>query len=98
MISKVPDTHLYLFLEYCRKVILKCEDYFSSTKIICQKPVVIYRILKEIFKKKNVVGFDIVELCPNEKDKSSDFLAAKLYYKMLSYKFKYEDGYKEDED
>jgi agmatinase len=43
--------------------------------------------LKEVFKEKNVVGFDIVELCPNEADKSSDFLAAKLYYKMLSYKF-----------
>ncbi|NEW77948.1 MAG: agmatinase [Gelidibacter sp.] len=43
--------------------------------------------LKKIFKEKNVVGFDIMELCPNEKDKSSDFLAAKLYYKMLSYKF-----------
>ena len=43
--------------------------------------------LKLIFKKKNVVGFDIVELCPNENEKSSDFLAAKLYYKMLSYKF-----------
>ncbi|HSM63634.1 MAG TPA: agmatinase, partial [Gillisia sp.] len=43
--------------------------------------------LKMIFKKKNVVGFDIVELCPNDVDKSSDFLAAKLYYKMLSYKF-----------
>jgi agmatinase len=43
--------------------------------------------LQKIFKEKNVVGFDIVELCPNEKDKSSDFLAAKLYYKMLSYKF-----------
>lgn len=43
--------------------------------------------LKKIFTQKNVVGFDIVELCPNEKDKSSDFLAAKLYYKMLSYKF-----------
>lgn len=43
--------------------------------------------LKKIFMQKNVVGFDIVELCPNEKDKSSDFLAAKLYYKMLSYKF-----------
>src|SRR6056300_1773491 len=43
--------------------------------------------LKKVFKKKNVVGFDIVELCPNEVDKSSDFLAAKLYYKMLSYKF-----------
>jgi agmatinase len=44
--------------------------------------------LKQVFAEKNVVGFDIVELCPNEIDKSSDFLAAKLYYKMLSYKFK----------
>ena len=43
--------------------------------------------LRQVFKEKNVVGFDIVELCPNAKDKSSDFLAAKLYYKMLSYKF-----------
>ncbi|SDX16541.1 agmatinase [Lutibacter oricola] len=43
--------------------------------------------LKKIFDEKNVVGFDIVELCPNESEKSSDFLAAKLYYKMLSYKF-----------
>lgn len=53
--------------------------------------------LKLIFKKKNVVGFDIVELCPNENEKSSDFLAAKLYYKMLSYKFKYLNN-NEDED
>lgn len=44
--------------------------------------------LKQVFEEKNVVGFDIVELCPNPKEKSSDFLAAKLYYKMLSYKFK----------
>ncbi|WP_223550600.1 agmatinase [Aestuariivivens sp. NBU2969] len=43
--------------------------------------------LKQVFVEKNVVGFDIVELCPNSKEKSSDFLAAKLYYKMLSYKF-----------
>ncbi|WP_340156578.1 agmatinase [uncultured Winogradskyella sp.] len=47
--------------------------------------------LKQVFEEKNVVGFDIVELCPNENDKSSDFLAAKLYYKMLSYKFKNQD-------
>lgn len=45
-------------------------------------------LLRRVFNEKNVVGFDIVELCPNEIDKSSDFLAAKLYYKMLSYKFK----------
>ncbi|HMB62486.1 MAG TPA: agmatinase [Eudoraea sp.] len=43
--------------------------------------------LKQVFAEKNVVGFDIVELCPNLADKSSDFLTAKLYYKMLSYKF-----------
>ncbi|TBW29923.1 agmatinase [Gramella sp. KN1008] len=54
--------------------------------------------LKMMFKKKNVVGFDIVELCPNEKEKSSDFLAAKLYYKMLSYKFKYQNYNEDDED
>jgi agmatinase len=51
--------------------------------------------LKQVFEDKNVVGFDIVELCPNSKEKSSDFLAAKLYYKMLSYKFL---DSKEDDD
>ncbi len=55
--------------------------------------------LKQVFQEKNVVGFDIVELCPNAEDKSSDFLAAKLYYKMLSYKFaKEEDLYGNFED
>lgn len=53
--------------------------------------------LKLMFKKKNVVGFDIVELNPNKNEKSSDFLAAKLYYKMLSYKFKYLN-YNEDNE
>ena len=43
--------------------------------------------LKGVFEEKNVVGFDIVELCPNKAERSSDFLAAKLYYKLLSYKF-----------
>ena len=51
--------------------------------------------LKQVFTEKNVVGFDIVELCPNSKEKSSDFLAAKLFYKMLSYKFMNE---KKDDD
>lgn len=43
--------------------------------------------LRKVFSEKNVVGFDIVELAPNENNKAPDFLAAKLYYKMLSYKF-----------
>lgn len=47
--------------------------------------------LKKVFAEKNVVGFDMVELCPNENEKSSDFLAAKLFYKMLSYKFSSND-------
>ena len=48
--------------------------------------------LKRVFDEKNVVGFDIVELCPNNLDRSPDFLAAKLYYKMLSYKFSQTEG------
>jgi agmatinase len=48
--------------------------------------------LRTVFSEKNVVGFDIMELCPNEVDKSSDFVAAKLYYKMLSYKFMNENS------
>jgi agmatinase len=43
--------------------------------------------LRRVFEEKQVVGFDLVELCPNPEERSSDFLAAKLYYKMLSYKF-----------
>lgn len=43
--------------------------------------------LAKIFEQKNVVGFDIVELAPIEGHRASEFLAAKLYYKMLSYKF-----------
>lgn len=54
--------------------------------------------LKKIFKKKNVVGFDIVELCPIEGEKSSEFLAAKLYYKMLAYKFKYANKKNSNDD
>jgi agmatinase len=51
--------------------------------------------LSKVFEEKNVVGFDIVELCPDKTEKASDFLAAKLYYKMLSYKFK---GVDEDDE
>ena len=54
--------------------------------------------LKKVFENKNVVGFDMVELCPNKLDKSSDFLAAKLYYKMLSYKFSVEEEVEEIEE
>lgn len=54
--------------------------------------------LKKVFESKNVVGFDIVELCPNPTEKSSDFLAAKLYYKMLTYKFLSNDDSYDNDD
>ncbi len=43
--------------------------------------------IKLVVQHKNVVGFDIMELCPNKSNKAPDFLAAKLYYKILSYVF-----------
>lgn len=43
--------------------------------------------LRIVFEHKNVVGFDIVELAPVPNITAPQFLAAKLYYKMLSYKF-----------
>lgn len=48
-------------------------------------------LVKQVIQQCNVVGFDIVELCPDPQERSSDFLAAKLYYKMLSYYFTKQD-------
>ncbi len=54
--------------------------------------------LRKVFAEKNVVGFDIVELCPNASSKASDFAAAKLYYKMLNYKFEDSEETLDDEN
>ena len=44
-------------------------------------------LIKAVCQNRNLVGFDIVELCPRENLWGSDFLAAKLLYKVLTYKF-----------
>jgi agmatinase len=44
-------------------------------------------LIKEVIKKKNLVGFDVVELAPNPKERASDFIAAKLIYKIIAYKY-----------
>ena len=44
-------------------------------------------LLKTVAVERNMVGFDVVELCPDGRNKAPDFLAAKLIYKLLSYKF-----------
>ena len=43
--------------------------------------------LRKVYEQKNVVGFDIVEFAPIEHLKAPDFLVAKLFYKLLSYKY-----------
>lgn len=45
------------------------------------------RLLKEVCVNRNLVGFDVVELAPQEDYKFPDFMTAKLIYKILNYKF-----------
>ena len=52
------------------------------------------KLLKKVFKKCNVVAFDIVELMDSPQAKPTAFLAAKLYYKMLAYYLKYSESKK----
>jgi agmatinase len=47
----------------------------------------ILRFMKKIFEERNVVGCDVVELCPNQSDVSSDLTAARIVYKLIGYKF-----------
>ena len=42
----------------------------------------VLKFLKKVSEKKNIVGFDIVELIPNRKD---SFFCAKLIYKLMGY-------------
>lgn len=43
------------------------------------------RLLRMVCEQKKVVGFDVMELCPNPTDISPDFTAAKLVYKLIGY-------------
>jgi len=45
----------------------------------------VLKILRKVSEKKQIVGFDIVELAPMPGNNAPDFLAAKLTYKMISY-------------
>jgi agmatinase len=43
--------------------------------------------LRDVASERNIVGFDVVELCPNINNKMPDFVAAKVIYQLLSYIF-----------
>ncbi|GAC1634243.1 MAG: agmatinase [Ktedonobacteraceae bacterium] len=44
-------------------------------------------LFRTICQRTTVVGMDVVELCPMEGQTRADFLAAKLVYKMIGYRF-----------
>ena len=44
-------------------------------------------LIKLVGKKKNIVGFDVVELAPSKFHAASNYIAAKLVYKILNYAF-----------
>ena len=44
-------------------------------------------LFRTICQRTTVVGMDVVELCPREGQTRADFLAAKLVYKMIGYRF-----------
>jgi agmatinase len=46
-------------------------------------------LFREICRRTTVVGMDVVELCPMEGQTRADFLAAKLVYKMIGYRYRY---------
>jgi agmatinase len=43
--------------------------------------------LRDVAAGRNIVGFDVVELCPNPGNKMPDFVASKVIYQLLSYIF-----------
>ena len=43
----------------------------------------VMNFLKLINERHNIIGLDVVELCPNETNKAPDFLASKLIYQIL---------------
>ena len=47
----------------------------------------IMHFLEKVAAGKNIVGFDVVELCPDPNNRMPDFVAAKVIYHLLSYIF-----------
>ena len=48
----------------------------------------VLHLLRPVFERYNVVGFDIVELCPSptRQAHASQYLAARLAYQLMTYK------------
>ncbi len=44
-------------------------------------------LMKAVCRRRKVVGLDVVEMCPVENQWAPEFLAAKLIFKILTYRF-----------
>lgn len=86
MIDRLPDAPVYITFDL---------DAFDSSLMPSTgtpEPGGLFwhqaaKALREVAKRKKIIGFDIVELCPSKQLRAPDFLAAKLLYKLLSYIF-----------
>lgn len=48
----------------------------------------VIELLRKVAATRRIVGFDVVELCPNPYNRQCDYLAAKLIYRLLSFVFR----------
>jgi agmatinase len=49
-------------------------------------------LLRTVARDRRIIGFDIVELCPDQGPEACSFLAAKLAYKLIGYAFHHESS------
>ncbi len=49
-------------------------------------------MIERVAKERNIIGFDVVELCPNAASNPSNFMAAKLIYKIMTFIEFYKQG------
>ena len=45
----------------------------------------VLHLMKKVFKERNVIGIDVVELAPIKGMHAPDFLCAKLVYRLIGY-------------
>jgi agmatinase len=77
-----PDVYLTLDLDFLDPSIMPSVGTPEPGGFLWYETL---EFLKELLRQKNLVGFDVVELCPVPGLVAPDFLAAKLIYKIIGY-------------
>ncbi len=77
-----PDVYLTLDLDFFDPSIMPAVGTPEPGGLLWYETL---DFLKDLVRKKNLVGFDVVELCPIPGFVAPDFLVAKLIYKIITY-------------